>query len=149
MSERRSGWRETTDVLAAPVAVVLALSIPAGLEAWRSLDRGRQRTTMRDMRTIATAVESYSIDWNAYPLTGPTAVELAPFLEPTYVKTLPVEDGWGRPLRYTTNEWGSLFRLESFGADGRDSGWDDQSQVPADDHRRDIVFQTPPWPGPD
>ena len=50
------------------------------------------KRTMSDIRTIATAVEAFATDENKYP----QASELKKALEPTYVKELPVKDGWGK-----------------------------------------------------
>jgi hypothetical protein len=52
---------------------------------------------MADVRTIGTAVEAYAVDMAFYPTyaEGPVAnATFQGFLEPTYVKTVPREDGW-------------------------------------------------------
>jgi hypothetical protein len=83
-------------------------------------DVERQNATTRDIGTIATAILMYSVDKNAYP--GPTqrAEEVGSFLkgklEPTYVRNLPVKDGWGRPFWYLSN--GTEYTLVSYGKDG-------------------------------
>jgi type II secretory pathway pseudopilin PulG len=61
--------------------------------------RGRQKWTMGGLRTLGPAVESYSIDNNAYSVAA-SIDELAAFLEPTYIKDLPRRDGWGMPYEY-------------------------------------------------
>ncbi len=54
---------------------------------------------MADIRTLGTAVEAYSSDKNAYP--SVSSVEaLRPLLVPTYIRTLPVHDGWNGEYPY-------------------------------------------------
>lgn len=87
---------------------------------------GRQKWTMGDMRTFATAAESYSIDNNAYPGGWGSVALLAPLLEPTYVKRVPVTDAWGHALWYYASDSRSEYVVVSAGADGRserDGGW--------------------------
>jgi hypothetical protein len=54
---------------------------------------------MADIRTIGTAVEAYAVDMAFYPTFNrgagaPIDGTFRGFLEPTYVKTVPREDGW-------------------------------------------------------
>jgi hypothetical protein len=57
---------------------------------------------MADVRTIGTAIEAYAVDMAFYPTFPAAAVEAAATivgnLEPTYVKTVPREDGWRTPF---------------------------------------------------
>ena len=55
--------------------------------------RGKQKRTMSDMRTLATAMESYAVDNLRYPEVR-SIDELVPLMEPTYVRRLPARDGW-------------------------------------------------------
>jgi type II secretory pathway pseudopilin PulG len=84
-------------VAAIPVILVIAaIAVPNLLNA---IERGRQKRTMMDIRSVATAVESYGIDNNAYP--EATSIDgLAPMLVPTYIKALPRTDAWEQPFRY-------------------------------------------------
>jgi hypothetical protein len=51
---------------------------------------------MADIRTIGTATEAYAVDMAFYPTFNAGAIDgtFRSFLEPTYVKTVPREDGW-------------------------------------------------------
>ena len=58
----------------------------------------RIRTTMADMRTLATATEAYAVDWGHYPMLGhglQTAMRLDSLLSPVYIRQTPVRDGFG------------------------------------------------------
>ena len=87
-------------IVVAIIGIIAAIAIPNLLNA---INRGRQKRSMADIRTIGTAVEAYAVDMAFYPtfatqnpLSG-TATILGN-LEPTYVKTVPREDGWRTPF---------------------------------------------------
>jgi type II secretory pathway pseudopilin PulG len=86
-------------VVIAIIGILAAIAIPNMLTA---MQRSRQKRTMADMRTIATALEAYGTDHEQeeYP-PGEYAVSLAPHLQPAYVKALPGVDGWGTGIRYS------------------------------------------------
>src|SRR5258708_8123028 len=84
----------------AVIGILAAIAIPNLLTA---MQRSKQKRTMADIRTIATCVEAYATDKNAYPSVN-SVEELRPLLVPTYVKSLPVVDGWGKALRYECAE---------------------------------------------
>ena len=65
------------------IGIIAAIAIPNLLNA---IDRGKQKRTMADIRSLGTAVETYSIDNNDYP-TAATMAALEVVLEPTYIRT--------------------------------------------------------------
>jgi general secretion pathway protein G len=81
--------------------------------------RERQKRTMADLRSIATAIEEFSIDNNYYPDTLGTVdlIEaLSPYIVPTYIRSLPRTDGWGnRFLGWSAPEH---YVIYSVGSDG-------------------------------
>jgi general secretion pathway protein G len=86
-------------IVVAIIGILAAIAIPNLLTA---MQRSKQKRTMADMRTIATAWEARATDINRYNAAGvtvPTAsvtiANLTSFLAPTYVKTFPQKDGWG------------------------------------------------------
>lgn len=83
-------------VLVAILGILAAIAVPNFLTA---LQRSRQKRTMADMRSIATALEAYATNTNEFPA-ATSVEELAPVLTPTYVKAVPTVDGWGTPLAY-------------------------------------------------
>ena len=99
-------------LVVAVAAGLLAVPLPDLLNA---LQRGRQKRTMGDLRTIATAIESYHIDETHYPQVE-SIWDLAELVEPTYIKKVPTLDGWGEPFDY----WllaPEVYYLRSGGAD--------------------------------
>jgi type II secretory pathway pseudopilin PulG len=103
-------------VLILPIA---AIAIP---NLQNAIQRGKQKRTMGEIRTVATAIESYAIDNEAYPDVTGDAEELRPFLEPTYILNLPATDGWNNPLVYEIYEDGQGYWIGSLGSDGVSSG---------------------------
>jgi len=83
-------------IVVAIIGIIAAIAIPNLLNA---IDRGKQKRTMADMRSIGTAVESYAIDSNIYPVGG-TLAAVASSLAPIYIKVLPVNDGWQGLMDY-------------------------------------------------
>lgn len=86
-------------VVIAIVGILAAIAIPNLLTA---VQRSKQKRTMADMRTVATALEAYGTDHEGeeYP-PGTNVADLRSPLQPTYVKNLPALDGWATEMRYT------------------------------------------------
>jgi general secretion pathway protein G len=86
-------------IVVAIIGIIAAIAIPNLLNA---INRGRQKRSMADIRTIGTAIEAYAVDmafyptWAENPVTAGTTI--VGNLEPTYVKTVPREDGWRTPF---------------------------------------------------
>ena len=134
-----------------PLLVAAALIIVACVVTLPTLrDRitvGKQKRTMGDMRTLATAFESYSIDNMQYIVVDPRDVaaldHLAHLLEPTYVKTMPRRDAWGHELHVVGST--SEYTIVSYGRDGSLDGPSMPRPAPngsTTDPRSDIVFST-------
>ena len=136
-------------IVVAIIGIIAAIAIPNLLNA---ADRGRQKRTMADLRSIGTACESYAIDNNRYP--GPTdgwqpVESIAEFLEPVYIRNLPVTDGWDNPILYRSD--GESYRIVSPGKGGEiDRDWSGEIEWGAtSDFTSDIVFgdgQFVVWP---
>ena len=77
-----------------------------------SVDRGRQKRTMSDLRTIATVIESAFIDHGTDVPAMASVEELATFVG----HDLPLVDGWGTP--YELRIVGTEHCLVSFGTCG-------------------------------
>ena len=81
-------------IVVAIIGIIAAIAIPNLLNA---INRGRQKRSMADMRTMGTAIEAYAVDMAFYPNSGGEVDVADGFqvnLEPTYVKTVPRNDGW-------------------------------------------------------
>ena len=124
-------------IVVAIIGIIAAIAIPNLLNA---IQRGKQKRTMGDLRTIATAVESYSIDNNRYPSPSGSVSGLAPVLEPLYIRELPHRDGWQTEIRYDVNAAGTEYTLISYGRDGAADS--PVPSGPTTSFNSDIVFST-------
>jgi type II secretion system protein G len=111
------------------IGIIAGIGIPNLLGA---VQRAKQKKTMGDMAAIATAAESYAIDFSAYPpaaamtthvifgnLSYPTVTVgslAANYMAPTYLKVVPLTDGWNSWFLYTSNE--TDYAIVSPGKDG-------------------------------
>ena len=116
-------------IVVAIIGILAAIAIPNLLTA---MQRSKQKRTMADMRSIATAWESRATDVNKYNAAGATypAIggvtwdDLNTYLSPTYIKQFPKNDGWNNPFQYGVSvSWGNTvaaqsYMLESYGKDG-------------------------------
>lgn len=113
-------------IVVAIIGIIVAIAIPNLLNA---IQRAKQRRSMGDIRTTATAIEAYAVDLNRYPPAGgytiPTGVlpsvtlgKISNYVSPTYVKQVPLSDGWNSWFMGSTDSSGSLYALASAGRDG-------------------------------
>ncbi len=119
------------------VTILSAVATIAVPNLLRAIDRGRQSSTLADMRTVGDALERYAVDHLTYP-TAADLEALRPELEPDYVKRLPARDGWGHPFVFEVDDVGSTYTLRSPGKDGvlQDTGAAERSL----DFTADIVL---------
>src|SRR5258705_11473713 len=102
-------------IAVAIIGIIAAITIPNLLNA---IDRGKQKRSMADIRSLGTATESYAVDNNFYPKVNSYAA-VQPFLQPIYIKTAPSSDGWNKVWEFqgdTTN--GVDYTLISRAKDG-------------------------------
>jgi len=129
MKKRESGFTliELLIVIAI-IGILAAIAIPNLLNA---VQRGKQKRSMSDMRALATAVEAYAVDNNAYPAATCTAgvfttggvvnvLDSSSFtaLSPTYIAQPPKSDGWSHFYEYAHDANFNHYRIRSFGRDG-------------------------------
>jgi general secretion pathway protein G len=98
------------------IGIIAAIAIPNLLGA---IDRGKQKRTMADMRSIGSAVEAYAVDQSRYP-TSSDAGTLALAIAPGFIKTMPRNDGWSN--EYVVDATGVSYTISSNGKDGTASG---------------------------
>ena len=120
------------------IAAIAAIAVPNLSEA---MNRSRQKRTMADMRTIATAWEARATDVNSYAIgkKDVTAAELARVLEPKYVRTLPRVDAWASEFVLSIADQGQTYAIRSLGSDRRADGNPNLSGVTTK-FSDDIVF---------
>ena len=108
-------------IVVAIIGILAAIAIPNLLTA---LQRSRQKRSMADMRTIATAWEARATDTNSYTAAGvqiswpdPTGdvTILENILVPTYTRKMGAYDGWGTRFEIGYNN--RNYSIESLGAD--------------------------------
>jgi type II secretion system protein G len=116
-------------IVVAIIGILAAIAIPNLLTA---MQRSKQKRTMADIRTIATAWEARATDVNRYNAAGTitipgaavSAADLTTYLTPTYVKNLPAKDGWGTPYAFAADQVfaastaAQVYMIISYGKDG-------------------------------
>jgi len=121
-------------IVVAIIGIIVAIAIPNLLNA---IQRAKQKRTMADMRSIGTAAEAYSIDYNAYPpaaaasipilyggigypAAGATTVggNLRTYISPTYIRVMPVSDGWNSFFKYAVGGNNQDYGIVSAAKDG-------------------------------
>jgi type II secretion system protein G len=120
-------------IVVAIIGILAAIAIPNLLTA---MQRSKQKRTMADMRTIATAWEARATDINRYnaagytlPAGSVTIANLTTFLAPTYVKTFPQRDGWGNDWAFSADQaWAGttaaqVYAIVSYAKDGAASAY--------------------------
>jgi type II secretion system protein G len=108
-------------IVVAIIGILAAIAIPNLLTA---MARSKQKRTMADMRTIATAWEARATDINKYsaagacsiPTTASTPIQMGGILSPTYIKVLPPRDGWNNDWEYRVAS--QSYAIISYGKDG-------------------------------
>ena len=100
-------------IVVAIIGIIAAIAIPNLLNA---IDRGKQKRSMSDIRSIGTSIESYAVDTNMYP-TSADINALATVLQPIYIRNLPLKDGWSNAMVFTPSA-GTGYTVGSGGKDG-------------------------------
>ena len=118
-------------IVVAIIGIIVAIAIPNLLNA---IQRAKQRRTMGDMRSTATAIEAYAVDFNRYPpaaaftwgsgvavgIAAPSATlgQLSNYVSPTYIRVVPLADGWNSWFLYNIDAVGSAYATTSYAKDG-------------------------------
>ena len=147
-------------IVVAIIGILAAIAIPNLLTA---IQRSKQKRTMADIRTIATAWEARATDHNRYNAAGAiTAITLcsnfipqhalSTAITPTYIKLMPEHDGWGNILKFMADEpWNDpksaanyiVWSAAKNGDSGGNSGWDATASSPGGattNYNDDIIF---------
>ena len=134
-------------IVVAIIGIIVAIAIPNLLNA---IQRAKQRRTMGDIRSTATAVEAYAVDFNRYPpaagVTLPSGLaypgantvgQIAGYISPTYIRVTPLQDGWNSWFLYESDTNGQAYALASYGKNGTNNNIADG---PTTDFNADIVY---------
>jgi prepilin-type N-terminal cleavage/methylation domain-containing protein len=99
-------------IVVAIIGIIAAIAIPNLLVA---LQKGKQKATMGDMKSIGNAIESYITDWSIAPQTDFATLTSATYFVPFYIKILPDRDSWGTGFEYDHGT--DLYSVISYGRD--------------------------------
>jgi general secretion pathway protein G len=132
-------------ILIVPVAftagIVAAIAIPNILTA---VQKGKQKATMGDLKSIGTAVQAYVVDKGKAPQ-GSSLAEIRSQLEPFYIKQLPLKDAWGNDFFYRSGPTEADFAIASAGKDGVFKGWNQRGfylVTSINQFANDIIFES-------
>ncbi len=126
-------------IVVAIIGILVSLLIPNAMTA---IQRAKQKQTMQDVISIATASVDYVTDQGEAPASGNQSGALSSgcsftvLISPTYIKSCPINDQWGFAfLVYTGSACASVYEIEeediseddviivSLGRHGADDGW--------------------------
>jgi general secretion pathway protein G len=100
------------------IGVIAAISLPNLMAA---IDKGKQKRTMADLRSIGTAVEAYAVDNSKYPVASDAStLALTISGSSSFVKVMPQLDGWDHP--FVVDSEATAYTISSSGKDGAPSG---------------------------
>lgn len=114
-------------IVVAIIGIIAAIAI---VNMFNAIQRGKQKRSMGDIRTIGTALEAYATDQNFYPAAAAIALPsglslptitigaISGSINPTYIRAVPLVDGWNSFFLYGASASKSDFALCSTGADG-------------------------------
>lgn len=127
MSRRRGFTLIELLVVVTIIGIIVAI---ASVNLINAIQRAKQKRSMADMKTASTAVEAYATDQNYYPaaaaLTLPSGLSLptvtigavAGSIAPTYMRAVPLVDGWSSFFLYGASTSRSDYAVSCMGADG-------------------------------
>jgi type II secretion system protein G len=128
-------------IVVAIIGIIAAIAIPNLINA---IQRGRQKRTMGDIRTLSTCVEAYATDWAFYPRVGDGAVPaLNTLTVPTYLRKLPQRDGWNNPIYWggvAATNGGRAYSFWSGAKDGNAAATLVNNGGPKTDFNSDIIY---------
>ena len=107
-------------IVVAIIGIIAAIAIPNLLAA---IQRAKQKRAMGEVRSIATAAQSYATDSQIYPIGATTfgsilaTATLNSDMTPDYIKALPNPDPWNTPYYYASTATGTDFGTASAGKD--------------------------------
>jgi general secretion pathway protein G len=99
-------------IVVAIIGIIAAVAIPNLLNA---VDKGKQKRTVADLRTIGSAVEAYSVDNSYYPNAASLPAVKA-VIDPIFFNAMPLVDGWSNAIEAEST--GTSYTIFSHGKDG-------------------------------
>lgn len=121
------------------IAIVMVLTASVGFMAMGSLGNAKVAAAKSQIDSFCIGLEAYSIDCGHYPSTeqGLEALRRKPETEPSsegwsgpYLYKDPPKDPWGNRYEYMEpGPDGNGYGIRSFGADGKEGGEGDDSDI--------------------
>jgi hypothetical protein len=111
------------------------------INAEEEAKKPQEERTMKDLRSVATAIESYATDENHYPKVISYS-DLKAILSPTYIRDFPEKDSWGTGYRYSVSSDGAHYRLVSAGSDRQFEGSSDMIAMFDEKTRPPVIRST-------
>ncbi len=130
-------------IVVAIIGIIAAIAIPNLLVA---LQKGKQKATMGDMKSVGNAIESYITDWSFAPqnAAGDISTMAVGWFQPFYIKVLPQRDGWGTQFAYargTIPTNADMYSITSYGRNKVTNGTAAEYDVVSlTDFNNDIIF---------
>ena len=102
----------------------------------------KAQITMSSVRSVAVSAEAWATDHDEKYPPAKTMEELKAMVEPVYIKSLPMTDAWGTPLRYEVLGDGKGYRVVSAGEDRKfdPKSWKTRAEN-LRDHAEDMVLE--------
>src|SRR5262245_20052660 len=82
-------------IVVAIIGIIAAIAIPNLLNA---VDKGKQKRTMSDLRSIGTAIEAYAVDNTLYP-NAASLPAIKAVIDPVFFDVMPLNDGWAKAFQ--------------------------------------------------
>jgi prepilin-type N-terminal cleavage/methylation domain-containing protein len=121
-------------IVVAIIAILAAIAVPNFLEAQM---RAKVSRAKADIRTVATAIESYAVDNNKYPIDGSTTDDQAYWYVPGGPTVTGGVAGITSPIAYlSSNVLVDPFRTKAAAAAAMAADAPDSSHFTVDDYRR-------------
>jgi prepilin-type N-terminal cleavage/methylation domain-containing protein len=131
---RRNGF-SVIELLIAVLIIGIIAAIAIG-NYFNAVQRAKQKRTMADIRSVASAWESRAVDTRQYNAAGAFALpaelltydQMTTMLIPTYIRNASRTDGWGFPLEFRVDQAigsatpAAAYSLRSPGRDGKYQG---------------------------
>jgi type II secretion system protein G len=106
-------------IVVAIIGIIAAIAIPNLLDA---IERSRQKRSISECKSLASAMQAFSTDYGGYPSTAHAApmapapwaawmdasVPPSPAFVPDYIQAIPPQDGWKIPYLYNCGPDGVL-----------------------------------------
>jgi len=153
-------------IVVAIIGILAALLIPNAITA---IQKAKQKSTMKDVAVISTAITDYITDNGVAPLnqagTYTASLQFYQDLSPFYIKVMPINDQWGTGFHVycgaavntvygITGALGDDFVVSSWGRDGLEQGFSFQPTTPeaglyvvrqGSDFNNDLVMWNGSW----